>query len=525
MDTSVHVGGFEEADTMMHRDPSHRQSQAAAVVLLFATLSWAWAGRAEARGTQGPTVLGSVSSKIYHELDCNSARRLSTENRFRFPSPGAAEASGFRACRSCKPNESILMASILVGLTPSPSQEPSSFTKDVAPVLVANCLRCHNEQQRRGDLDMSTFRKLIAGSDAGPIIAPKAPEESELILRVRGESTPKMPPGNTDLAEETIAALERWIAEGALLDAGADPSASLADVAVTPESIRNAELAGLTAEQRHERLKTTALERWALASADSEPTMTAGTRVLVFGTLPEKRASEVAETLDKVIPSLDGLLGRPGQPALNGPMEFSVYVLNDRNQYAEFVRSVASQELGPDERARADLSGEAPYVVALDPLGGNVEPEDDGPTADRSLESLLVEQLADSAVSKTSAEAPRWLGLGLGAYMAAQLDPRGAYPNQLRAGALRAVQLGWVTKTGEALGDQLDADETRALCLSLFEWLSTTNRQAFGPFVRGMLGGVNKLDEGVEYLFGATRDEFQAAWGQWVASRYGGRRR
>ena len=512
---------------MMRRDRIQRQLRAAAAVILLAIGCGFWTGRVEAQRVQGPTVLGSLSSKIYHELDCNSARRLSTENRCRFPSPGVAEASGFRACRSCKPNESILMASILVGIAPSPSQEPSSFTEDVAPVLVANCLRCHNEDQRSGAPDLTTFRKLMAGADAGPIISPKAPNESELILRVRGESTPKMPPGDTDLAEETIAVLERWIADGALLDAGVDPDAPLAEVAVTPESIRDAELAGLTPEERHERLKANALERWSLASVDLEPTMTAGNRVVVFGTLPEERASKVAETLDKVVASLGGLLGRPGQPALDGPMEFSVYVLNDRNQYAEFVRSVASQELGPDERARADLSGEAPYVVALDPLGGNAEPdrEDDGPTANRSLESLLVESFAAGAVSQTSAEAPRWLGLGLGAYMAAQLDPRGAYPNRLRAGALQAVRLGWVTKNGEALGDQLDADETRALALSLLEWLSTTNRQAFGPFVRGMLGGVNKLDEGIEYLFGASRDEFQAAWGRWVATRYGGRRR
>jgi hypothetical protein len=247
--------------------------------------------------------------------------------------------------------------------------------------------------------------------------------------------------------------------------------------------------------------------------------MTAGDRTLIFGTLPEARAERAAKTLDQAQKGVRSLLSRPGSPALASPMELSVYAFNDRNHYAEFVRTVARQEPAEGEQARADLSGEAPYLAALDPLGGRADTEGDG-GPDRGLDALLVEQLGVGAVSAAGAEAPRWLALGYGALLASKLEPRGPEVARLRAGALRAYQIGWTTKAGEALGDQLDPDETRALGFSLLEWLTAANPRAVGPFVRGMLGGRGQLDAGTQQLFGASREQFLAAWGQWVASRY-----
>ncbi|RUL85526.1 c-type cytochrome domain-containing protein [Tautonia sociabilis] len=494
--------------------------KAASLLLLVITLGTG--GRAQDVG--GP-VVGSRGSKVYHEPGCRSAERLSPENRIPFATPGAAEANGFRACKTCKPNQAIRMISLFQPSPAGPSSrqekdDAPTFSADVAPVLVANCLRCHNERDRRGDLDMSTFRSLMTGTDAGPVISPSDPESSELLLRIKGESTPKMPPGNTDLAGETIARIEAWIAAGARLDAGANPNAPLAEVAVSPEELRNAALARLSKQERRDRLVEEAQRRWAQAGAPGEPTLTAGDRVLLFGTLPEARASRAVTLLDQAIPAVRSLLSRPGKPALGSPMEISAYVFTDRNHYAEFVRTVARQEPMAGEQARADLSGEAPYLAALDPMLGQEATEAASSGASRSLEGLLVEQLGAGAVTATDSNAPRWLALGYGALLAAKVEPRGAEVARLRAATLRAAQLGWTTKANEALGDVLDPEETRALGFSLLEWLSAANPRAVGPFVRGMLGGRERLDEGILQLFGASREQFLTAWGQWVSSRY-----
>lgn len=492
------------------------------------------AGTSPAQLAPSASVVGTKSSKIYHSFTCGSARRLTPTNRVVFPSLAVAEANGFRACRSCKPNSAISMASATTAprpaapaptpaapIRPRAAQEKPTFTTDVAPVLVANCLRCHNAEERKGEFDMSSFRKLMAGSAAGAVIEPGKPAESELLLRIKGESQPKMPPGNTDLADETIATIQAWVEAGALLDAGVDANASLADVAVRPEDLRRAELAAMSPEQREALVAETGKKRWQMAVPEGEPATTAGEHFIVFGDLPAGRVEALLETLEKARASVAGLLNRPGKPALDGPMPVSLYVFTDLDHYAEFVRTVARQEPDLEERARGDLRAEVPYLAAMDPLGGN-----DGEPAEgtRGLDALLVEQLASGAVVQAEAAAPRWLALGVGAFMAAQLEPRGTFVNDLRGRAVRAYQLGWTTKASEALGDQLDADETRALGFSLLEWLTTSNRRTVAPFVRGMLDGKDKLDEGVQYLFGANRDQFLQAWGRWVASKYGSRR-
>ncbi|WP_169975909.1 c-type cytochrome domain-containing protein [Tautonia rosea] len=472
----------------------------------------------------GGLVVGSKNSKVYHEPDCSSARRLSPGNRLAFRSPGAAEAGGFRACQTCKPNQAIRTVSLF---SPEPAPVPApvaqnpddgpKFSTDVAPVLVANCVRCHNARDRRGGFDLSTFRALMTGAESGAVIEARNPDASELILRVKGESTPKMPPGNTNLAPETIARIEAWIAAGALLDAGANPSAPLAEVAVSPDQLRAAALARLSPEERRTQLTEAATLRWAQAGAGNPPEPTAGKRVLLFGNLPESRASATVKTLDKAADTLQTMLTRPGQTAPFGPLQISVYVFTDRNHYAEFVRTVARQEPLDGEQGRADLADDTPYLVALDPFGGG---EASDAAVDRSLDFLLVEQLGAGAVSRSDANAPQWLALGYGAFLASKLEPRSPYVARLRTATVRASQLGWTTKSAEALGDQLPPDDTRALGFSLLEWLSTANPRAFGPFVRGMLGGRQQLDAGVQQLFGVDRNQFLTAWGQWVMARY-----
>ena len=93
------------------------------------------------------------------------------------------------------------------------------FRRQARPVLVDNCFRCHNPRRARrsGRLDQTTIAGLLRGGMSGPAIVPGRPEESLLITAVRWEDPDlQMPPNKEQLSEENIAALERWIAEGAV---------------------------------------------------------------------------------------------------------------------------------------------------------------------------------------------------------------------------------------------------------------------------------------------------------------------
>ena len=62
----------------------------------------------------------------------------------------------------------------------------------------ANCVGCHRGDRpglTRGKLDMTSFAKLMQGTPKEKVIEPTKPDDSHLILRVKGEETPRMPPG------------------------------------------------------------------------------------------------------------------------------------------------------------------------------------------------------------------------------------------------------------------------------------------------------------------------------------------
>ena len=76
------------------------------------------------------------------------------------------------------------------------------FSQDIAPILVANCVGCHsgdNVGVRRGKLDLTTFENLKKGSQKRPedpeIVIAGKPDESHLVLRIKGDEEPRHAPG------------------------------------------------------------------------------------------------------------------------------------------------------------------------------------------------------------------------------------------------------------------------------------------------------------------------------------------
>ncbi len=67
---------------------------------------------------------------------------------------------------------------------------------------------------KRGKLDLTTYENLKKGSqkrtDDPEIVVAGKPEDSHLVLRIKGEE-PRMPPGNNNrVSPEAIAKIEQW---------------------------------------------------------------------------------------------------------------------------------------------------------------------------------------------------------------------------------------------------------------------------------------------------------------------------
>jgi len=88
------------------------------------------------------------------------------------------------------------------------------FDRQVAPVLRAHCVGCHNDTLKDGGLSFTRRDNLLQGGTRGPAIVPGYPAASLLIQAVRQDGALTMPPGGK-LSAKDIAALTKWIKRGA----------------------------------------------------------------------------------------------------------------------------------------------------------------------------------------------------------------------------------------------------------------------------------------------------------------------
>lgn len=424
----------------------------------------------------------------------------------------------------------------------APADGTLKFSRDIAPIFVNNCVGCHNARQKRGKLDMTSFEALMQGTPKEKVIDPGKPDESHLVLRVKGEETPKMPQGaNRNLSEAAIAKIEQWVKAGAVLDAGIDPKAPMESYAASPEDLRKMELSKMSPEQRDKQVEAVGRERWKKASPKTNPEVVPSAHFLLFSTLPKDRANAAVKAVENQYGAVKGLLG---PAAVEWGEKVSLFVFNDAAAFSEFVRSIEQRDAEPDDPGTSRLTIPQPYVAVVDPLGGRDDPggtasagarkagrsrkgsssADDAPPggATRTLPGVLTEQFVIGTAGRTG-KPPRWLSLGLGAMIASRVEGRSPYYQKIRRDAYQLWELGWQSKAQEALGDATKTEDVRAVGFAVLEWLSSVNRSVIPPFINGMLAGGDKLDDVIANVLNGTREQFLANSGEFVGTRMGGR--
>ncbi len=96
------------------------------------------------------------------------------------------------------------------------------FEKEVRPLLVEKCARCHGDVRPKGGLKLTSRAELLRGGDRGPAAVPGKPDESLLLKAVRYHEEPRMPPQGK-LADRQIEILDRWVKQGAPWPGSKDP--------------------------------------------------------------------------------------------------------------------------------------------------------------------------------------------------------------------------------------------------------------------------------------------------------------
>lgn len=108
-----------------------------------------------------------------------------------------------------------------------------SFTKEVVPVLVSKCGKCH-VQEAKGRFSAQNFESLMKGTRKGKAVVPNNPEVSRLLSLIKAG---KMPPRSRGFPPEQFKTLKDWIEQGAKFD-GHDEKANLRSLKVATDGSR-----------------------------------------------------------------------------------------------------------------------------------------------------------------------------------------------------------------------------------------------------------------------------------------------
>ena len=116
----------------------------------------------------------------------------------------------------------ILLAGVLLaGLGGCGGEAAVSYSRDVQPILQANCLSCHQQGgagYEASGFSMASYDELMKGTNGGPMIIAGDSAGSNLIVLMEGRADPSisMPHGSADpVGKADIDTIRHWIDQGA----------------------------------------------------------------------------------------------------------------------------------------------------------------------------------------------------------------------------------------------------------------------------------------------------------------------
>lgn len=321
------------------------------------------------------------------------------------------------------PDQTVQLASLVPGAAPTPTPttpatvtrptggEKVSFMRDIAPVLVGKCARCHGGDQGADQFRVETFQQLMRGGQSGSVVSAGKPAESIIIQMLRGTAKGamnvprrRMPDRERPLDEAVIKNFETWIAEGARFD-GESPTEDLDFL------LRVIKAGQMTHEELAAWRSDLSKKTWALGNPSLQPDRIDGTEFLVLSDLPPARLNDVVDTVEAEAKKVLSQFKSNGKPLLKGKV--TLFVFNKRLDYSEFTRMVEKRETSSDLIGHLFFNVIDCYACIMAPKEG-----------DQTFPALVAEQLAAAHVVSLGKKTPMWFAAGSGRVIATRVEPR-----------------------------------------------------------------------------------------------------
>ncbi len=112
----------------------------------------------------------------------------------------------------------ILFAALpgLSALGADDKKEKVTFIDNVLPILENKCLNCHNPDEAKGGLDLSSYGAALIGGSGGEVVVAEDPGSSRLYTLMAQSEEPFMPPKKPKAPDTELKVIADWINGGLL---------------------------------------------------------------------------------------------------------------------------------------------------------------------------------------------------------------------------------------------------------------------------------------------------------------------
>ena len=127
-------------------------------------------------------------------------------------------------------------------LLTSVASAQTNFKDHVLPVFKNHCLECHNPEQKKAGLDLSTFPSVLAGSSGGKVVKAGLSDSSPLFMAVdHHKDYVPMPFEKDKLGDKELVVIRNWITEGLVDGPGGKSRLREMPIQSTGKTLRPAE--------------------------------------------------------------------------------------------------------------------------------------------------------------------------------------------------------------------------------------------------------------------------------------------
>ena len=373
---------------------------------------------------------------------------------------------------------------------PEPGDGPVSFAGHVAPVLAAQCIGCHGARNPRANLSLVDFNRIMRGGDNGAIVSAGKGAASLLVRKLKGQEGARMPLERPALPPKTIAAIERWINEGAKFD-GSDRAQTLADLSALYLA-RTASHAQLSVQRAE-----LAEKNWKLTIPDESPNVVEMDDVRLYGTAGETKLKQIGEIATKQSKAIRSLLGAPhDKPLVKGGINF--FVFSQRIDYSEFGRMVEKRTLPRGWRGHSKFTITDAYIALVPPK-----------SSDEGLEAVVTQHIAGLYIGNlTAGKGPRWLIEGTARAITEKLVRGDERVKQWRT-RLKELQSG-IESSDEFLKPTLPPDDADIVSFGFASTLTASSTK-LKNFLYALRSG-KSVDAAFEKAFGGKVKDKADAW-------------